>query len=153
MNTELLNQISLLMDKLPNHVYGREGVNKEWILDSENKYGMTLPSDYVCFLKKYGYILLWGEMLKTIFPPEMQEYSDQDIFNYHQIRLDNDEEPNRLVFLATDELEEYYFLISDDGQISKEVYFADFYNSDELYADNFVKFLLKEIPRNYKETR
>lgn len=155
MNIDLINKVNSLMEKLPTNKFGDNSISDEQILISEKKYNLKLPEYYKWFIQNYNYIFLWGDIIKTVFIPEHQDYSDQDIFNYHQICLDNDGYPDRLVFLSTEDLEEYYFLINEDNSASEEVYFSDLKEgiSNELYSDNFLEFLLKELPKNYRELR
>lgn len=147
MNNKLLAEVTEALEKVPNKFIGNNTVNPNWIYLSENKYGFTLPLYYKWFVENYDYIYLWGEMTKTISPPEYQDEADQDIFNYHN--LEPIQFPDRLIFLVTEELEEYYFPIVKN-QVQEEVFLCDSKNDiDELYAENFLTFLLKEIPKNY----
>lgn len=148
MNEQLKSQIDEMILKLPSNVYGK-GVSKDDIVLSEEKYQMALPSEYQWFLEKYGYIVLWGEMTKTIFEAKYQDDAPDDIFNYYQINIaDNDDDQDKLIFLATEELEEFYFPIVGN-QVQSQVFFRNMWGDDELYANNFLEFLLIEIPKNY----
>lgn len=149
MSELLKSQIDELIKKLPKNVCGNGIECIDWIKDSQMKYRLNLPQEYLWFIEKYDYIVLWGEFIKTIFDPESQDDTPDDIFNYYQINIaDNDEDKDKLIFLATEELEEFYFLITDN-QVGEQVFFRNMWGDNELYADNFLDFLLKEIPKNY----
>ncbi|WP_066800670.1 hypothetical protein [Moraxella oblonga] len=110
MSELLKSQLDELMAKLPKNVYGNGIKNVDWIKSSQIKYQLNLPKEYLWFVEKYNYIVLWGEFVKTIFNPQYQDDTPDDIFNYYQINIaDNDEEKDKLIFLTTEELEEFYF--------------------------------------------
>lgn len=155
MNIDLINEVNSLIEKLPKNTFGDSSITDEQILISEKKYNLKLPKYYKWFIKNYNYIFLYGEIIKTVFVQEHQDYSDQDIFNYHKICLENGERFDKMIFLSTEDLEEYYFLINEDNYISEEVYYSDLNNqdSDEIHSSNFLEFLIKELPRNYRELR
>lgn len=152
MDTQLIETVKNLMQKLPDNCRGDKfAVNPEWITQSEAKYQIKLPEYYKWFVKNYDYIALWGEITKTVFPPEYQDEADQDIFNYHVLDVASDaEKADKLVFLTTDDLREFYFPIVDN-QVQEAVFVWDFYDGvGEFYAEHFLEFLLKEIPKNYQ---
>ena len=146
MNSQYKSRLSDLISKISPKKYGKkDNVNVDWIKNSENQYSIELPENYKWFLLEYDFIMLWGETTKTVFPPDFQEYSDQDIFNYYRI---NDSK-NKLVFLVTEELKEYYFKIVDN-KVHDEVYSYSYLDeSENLVSNNFISFLIQEIPKNY----
>lgn len=150
MNTNLIKQLETLLKTLPKNAYGDKnlGIHSQWITQSEQKYNLTLPEHYTWFIKNYDFISLWGELTKTVFPPEYQNDTDQDIFNYHISNQDADTNYNKLIFLTTEDFETFYFKINQD-KAEEQVYYESIYNQDELYSENFIEFLLKEIPKNY----
>lgn len=152
MDTQLIETVKNLMQKIPNNCHGSDkfAVNPEWLTQSERKYQIKLPEHYQWFVLHYDYIVLWGEITKTVAPPEHQDEADQDIFNYHMIDIESDaEKETKLVFLVTEDLREFYFPIVNNV-VQETVFLWDgFQDIDDYYAENFLEFLLKEIPKNY----
>lgn len=149
MNYESINKITDILENLPRNSIGGKKVDSNWLDLSEIKYNLKLPLEYRWFIENYDFVVLWGEPTKTVFPPEYQDDADQDIFNYHELDSEEPQMENKLVFLVTEEGEEYYFPIKD-YQAQKEVFLHDPKNElDEFYSEDFLEFLLKEIPKNY----
>lgn len=92
MSNLLKSQIDELMTKLPKNAYGNGIENIDWIKSSQMKYQLNLPQDYLWFVEKYNYIVLWGEFVKGIFDPQYQDNTPDDIFNYYQINIDDNDE-------------------------------------------------------------
>lgn len=146
MSFELEKKLSRLILEVPEKNYGKKNnVNIDWIEESEKIYLLKLPEHYKWFLIEYDFIILWGEMTKTVFPPDLQQYSDQDIFNYYQIEGSED----KVVFLITEDLTEYYFKVLNN-KAHDQVYTYNYISeSENIVSDNFISFLIQEIPRNY----
>ena len=98
------NYIEGKMATLPNGL-GKSSnrVQNEWITSKEEKFGIVLPDEYKWFVQHYDFIVLWGEPTKTIFPIELQDEADQDIFNTYFWNLELDEtNKDKLFFLESE---------------------------------------------------
>lgn len=148
MNDLLKSKIDTLMGFVPKNKYGHD-INTDIIHAGEQKYRLQLPIFYKWFIEKYKYIYLWGEMTKSVVAEEYQDDCYEDIFYFYHLNINENSDYNhKLVFLETEELEEFYFPI-ENNQVKEQVFLKTMYDEDELYADNFLEFLLIEIPKNY----
>ena len=146
------NYIEGKMATLPNGL-GKSSnrVQNEWITSKEEKFGIILPDAYKWFVQHYDFIVLWGEPTKTIFPIELQDEADQDIFNTYFWNLELDETNKDKLFFLESEIGSFFFEIKN-GIASDEVYFCELPDDEySLYAPTFFSFLEKEISHYYSE--
>lgn len=152
MDKVLKDHIEEKMATLPNNL-GRNSnrVKSEWITYKEEKFRIILPNEYKWFIQFYDFIILWGEPIKTIFPIEQQDESDQDIFNIYFWNSELDEKNKDKLFFLESDIGNFFFQIKN-GIASDEVYFYESLDDEySLYAPTFLSFLKKEISYCYKE--
>ncbi len=151
MDTQLTQQITEMIDRLPNSICGpNTSIDESWIQAGESEFNLTLPKHYRWFIRNYDSIILWGELVKTVFPPEYRDEADQDIFYTYSWNVDYDvDNHDKLFFLEVSDIGFFYFKILNN-KAGEEVYRFDFStDSHEIYAENFLAFLKAEITMNY----
>lgn len=151
MDTQLTQQITKMIDRLPDSICGiNTSIDESWIQAGESEFNLKLPEYYRWFIRNYDSITLWGELVKTVFPPECRDEADQDIFYTYSWNAGHDTgNHDKLFFLEVSDIGFFYFKISND-EVGEEVYRLDLStDSHEIYAENFLAFLKAEIPMNY----
>lgn len=151
METKLIEQITEILDKLPNSICNRNtSIDESWIEAGESEFNLKLPEYYRWFIKNYDFITLWGESTKTVFPPEYRDDADQDIFYTYNWNVNYDKNNHdKLFFLEANDIGFFYFKIIDN-KAAEEVYCFDLSTGEhDLYAENFLDFLKIEILKNY----
>ena len=151
MDTKLIEQITEMLDKLPNSICSlNTSIDESWIEAGESEFNLKLPEYYRWFIKNYDSIILWGELIKTVFPPEYRDEADQDIFYTYNWNINYDKNNHdKLFFLEANDIGFFYFKIIGN-RVSEEVYCFDLSTGEhDLYAENFLDFLKIEIPKNY----
>ena len=151
MNTELIKQITEMLGKLPTSICNiNSSIDESWIEAGESEFNLKLPKYYRWFIKNYDTITLWGELIKTVFPPEYRNEADQDIFYTYNCNINyNKDKHDKLFFLEVNDIGFFYFKIINN-KANEEVYCFDLYTgSHDLYAENFLDFLKIEIPKIY----
>ena len=127
--------------------YG-DGISEYWIFKAEEKLGIILPNSYKWFLKSYGGGEIAGEEIYSIYGMDFEKATGGDIvYIYLMNRRHELFGIDKLTICDNDGEEIFYFATNQpnsDGEYP--IYRIDHIEgTEELYANNFLEFLMKRI--------
>lgn len=119
------------------------GISDEWIEKAEKRLGFKLPPSYIWWLKNYSGGQIYCNEIYSIYEIDFDTVVGGDIVYMHELHKKNKNySSNQFVICDTDD-ETYYFDLSKRSNNGEMPIYT--YHSKELYANDFIEFLKKQI--------
>lgn len=131
-------------------INGRK-VSDEWIKKAEQKLNVSLPPSYKWWLKNYGGGEINGEEIFSIYEQEFEDAVGGDIVYIALVNRQNNIFSQEKLFICDPGNDEAWYFDLNQKDLTGEypVYVFDYQdNSSNLYAKDFVDFLMKRIQYN-----